>query len=78
MEPSSQSYYQKLFQTTNLDWKNIYILPRIVTLDTKVRIFQYKLLNNVLYLNKMLFKFGKINSPKCSICKKEEETPPLL
>ena len=75
IQPTSQNYYQEIFQTANLDWKIIYTLPRIVTLDTKFRIFQYKLLNNVLYLNKMLFKFGKSNSPHCSFCKKEEETP---
>ena len=48
IQPTSQNYYQEIFQTTNLDWKIIYTLPRIVTLDTKFRVFQYKLLNNVL------------------------------
>ena len=75
LQPSSQNYYQRLFQATSLDWKNIYILPRIVTLDTRFRTFQYKLLNNVLYLNKLLYRFGKIDSPLCSFCKTQEETP---
>ena len=48
--------------------------PRIVTKDSRPRVFQYKLLNNVLYLNKMLFRFGKIDSPLCSFCKMMEET----
>ena len=48
---------------------------RIVTKDSRPRVFQYKLLNNVLYLNKMLFRFGKIDSPLCSFCKMIEETP---
>ena len=47
IQPTSQNYYQEIFQTMNLDWEIIYTLPRIVTLDTKFRIFQYKLLNNV-------------------------------
>ena len=51
------------------------MLPRIVTKDSRLQVFQYKLLNNVLYLNKMLFKFGKIDSPLCPFCKKIEETP---
>ena len=36
--------------------------------------FQYKLLNNALYLNNMLFRFKKVDSPLCSYCNEEEET----
>ena len=36
--------------------------------------FQCKLLNNVLYLNNMLFQFKKVDSPLCSYCNEEEET----
>ena len=51
-KPSSQSHYKNVFQNSNLDWKTIYVLPRIVTKDSRLPIFQYKLLNNVLFLNK--------------------------
>ena len=64
----SRLYYQKKFSNSYLDWKNIYLLVRIVTKDSTVRAFQFKLLNNVLYINKMLFKFGKSGSPLCSLC----------
>ena len=74
-KPSAQIYYKNFFQNTNLDWKTIYMLPRIVTKDSRLQVFQYKLLNNVLYLNKMLFKFGKIDSLLCPFCKMIEETP---
>ena len=33
-------------------------LTRRVTLNTNFRIFRYKLLHNILYLNEMLYKFG--------------------
>ena len=36
--------------------------------------FQYKVLNNALFLNKKLFLFKKSNSPLCSFCKEENET----
>ena len=55
--------------------ENIYLLVRIVTKDSKLRAFQIKLLNHVLYLNKMLFKFGKSGSPLCSFCNLKNETP---
>ena len=46
----------------------------MVTLDSYSRSFQYKILNNVLYLNKKLFKFRKSTSPLCSFCKLSDET----
>ena len=58
-QTASRLYYQKEFSNTNLDWKKIYLLVCIATKDSTMRAFQFKLLNNVLYLNKMLFKFGK-------------------
>ena len=57
-----------------MDWKKIYLLPHKTTADTRLRVFQYKILNNILYLNKALFKFGKVHSPLCSFCKTEDET----
>ena len=65
---SSRLYYQNKFNDNNFDWKNIYLLVDNVPKDSKLRAFQFKLLNNVLYLNKMVFKFGKIRSPLCSFC----------
>ena len=47
----------------------------IVKKDSRLRVFQYKLLNNVLYLKKMLFRFGKIDSPPCSFSKMIDKTP---
>ena len=52
-----------------------HLIKKHQTLDTNLRMFQYKLLNNVLYLNNMLFRFRKVDSPLCSYCNEEEETP---
>ena len=65
---TSQSYYEKLLETKNLNWKEIYILPRKVSVHTNLCIFQYKILNNILFLNKLLFKFKNVSSPLCSFC----------
>ena len=35
----SQSYFEKIFKNSNLDWKPIYLLPRIATVDTTIRVF---------------------------------------
>ena len=64
--PTSQKYFGKVFPNENFDWKKIYILPRVATLNSFQRNFQYKILHNILYLNKMLFTFGKTKTPLCS------------
>ena len=36
--------------------------------------FQYKILNNILYLNKQLFLFNKKDTKLCSYCGLQDET----
>ena len=73
-----QNYHERKFDGYNLNQKLIYKLTRTATDDAKFRIFQYKLLNNVLYLNKKLFHFGIIPQPKCSVSEIYDETLPHL
>ena len=40
-----------------------------------MRSFQYKILNNMLFLNKKLHIFGIKSSPLCSFCNLYDETP---
>ena len=54
-----QGYFEAFFESTTIDWKDIYPL-------TKYHSFQNKILNNVLYLHKIIFKLGKVKSPGCS------------
>ena len=74
--PTAQRKYNEAFSTHTfqLDWEKIYLLPFKTTLDTKLREFQYKILNRILYTNKMLFKCKKVDSPLCDFCEKELET----
>ena len=72
--PTSQKYLNELFKADSFDWKHIYLLPRLVTLDSYSGSFQYKILNNILYLNKKLFTFRKSTSPLCPFCKLSDET----
>ena len=51
------------------------MLPHIVTEHSRLRVFPYKFLNNVLYLDTLLFRFEKIDSLLCSSCKMIDETP---
>ena len=73
-ETTSQYYLEKHFSQSNIDWKKTYILLRVVIVDNRMRVFQYKLLDNILFLNKMLLKFGIVSRSLCSFCNSEEET----
>ena len=53
-KPSSNIYFENLYNDYNINWTAIYRLPRLITNNTYMRSFQYKLLNNVLFLNKNL------------------------
>ena len=56
----------------------MYSLPACVTIDVKIRMFQYKILNNILFLNQRLYYMKRMDSPLCSLCKREAETVPHL
>ena len=43
------------------------------TQDIRLRYFQYKILNRILFLNKQLFKMKIVNDDKCTFCGKELE-----
>ena len=55
-------------------WSSVYLLPASVTLDTKIRMFQYKISNNILYLYQRLYHINLVESPLCSMCKSEVES----
>ena len=74
LQLGSGEYFKSLFETT-LNWKEISLTSRTVTVRTFTRMFQYKIINNNLYLNKMLFVFKKVTTPLCSFFESNDETP---
>ena len=72
--PTSQNTFLSLFGVNSLPWKKIYTLPNLISIDSYSRMFQYKCLNNILYLNKILHRIGFADSPLCSYCKQDNET----
>ena len=56
------------------DWRKIYILPCVATVNTYLRSLQYKIPNNILFLNMKLFVFRTKYTLLCCFCNKEEET----
>ena len=61
--PIFENTLEKILDTSNVDWPTIYMMSQMVTIESSLRIFQYKILNNILFLNNRLFKFGQVHSP---------------
>ena len=72
--PTSQKSLEKLLGRQDLDWASIYMFPRMVTVESKLRIFQYKVINNILHLNDRLYQMGTVQTPLCSLCKQEKKS----
>ena len=67
--------------TTRFFLKCIYTLPCKVTINSFLRLFQCKILNNILYLNKKLDTFSLSNTQLCSFRQNESrgnKSPILL
>ena len=64
--------------TTDINWSKVYVIPQKVTTGTTLRIFQVKILNNILYLNKKISKFDLNVSLLCSLCNQHPEDVPHL
>ena len=73
-QPTAQRSIKRILQMKNIDWATVYLLPQKTTIESRMRIFQYKILNNILYLNNRLYKFGYVKSLMCSLCNSETET----
>lgn len=71
--PTSQKYYENLFGP-NLKWEKIYTLPRTLTMDSYIQVFQYKILHNALFLNERLVHCNYANTPLCSLCNEANES----
>ena len=75
--PTSVQYWEdKIVDPDHeeIEWSIVYLLPRFATIDSYTRAFQYKIINNALFLNKKLSAMGVTESPECSLCKQESET----
>ena len=72
--PTAQKKFKDKFSHILLNCNDIYSFPFIVTIETKIREFQYKVLNNIAFTNEKIFKFKMTDSPLCSFCKREVES----
>ena len=47
---TSQKFFTEKFDISNQNiWRSVYLLSAWASIESKIRVFQYKILNNVLY-----------------------------
>ena len=74
VHPTAKLKYNSIYNDQDFNWKQIYLIPHKVTLDIRTRIFQYKLLNRIVYTNKLLYKIGLSDTSLCTFCGEYEES----
>ena len=72
--PTAKQKLQDKYSDTAVDWEKVYSLAFNVTLESKLREFQYKILNCIVYTNEKLFRFGLTDSPCCTFCQEDIES----
>jgi len=60
--------------STHLNWKNIFGQIINITIDTKLRSFQYKYIMPIVPNNEKLFKYGMIESSLFNFCSTSSES----
>ena len=72
-KPTYQKTIEKLLANDDINWQQVYTIPCKASISSSTRIFQYKILNNILYLNRKISEFDQEVSHLCSLCLKEPE-----
>ena len=56
------------YAVEEIDWSKTYSLPFLCTRESKLRVFQFKLIHRRISTNRCLFKVGLSSSEQCSFC----------
>jgi len=75
--PKCKLYFQAFFNISDYEWNFYFRLPFVVTMETRLQDFQWKVTHNILYTNAMLYRMRPplVNSSLCTFCKLVDETP---
>ena len=84
--PSSETFIEINFDIGQNNWHNIYSIPFIATIESKLRAFQFKINHNIFFTNEKMAKANMMiesttepnikvkASPLCTFCNEEVET----
>ena len=72
--PTAKVKLAAKYSNIDIDWKSVYSLSFRTTLESKLREFQFKILNRIVFTNEKLFRFGMADSASCAFCQREVES----
>ena len=72
--PTSQKFFTNKLCIQDIEWISVYHRVYSLTNYNRLREFQYKILNNCLFLNHKLYKAKLVESPLCTFCKQSTES----
>ena len=72
--PTAKVKLAAKYSNIDINWKSVYSLSFRTTLESKLREFQFKILNRIVFTNEKLFRFGMADSPSCAFCQTEVES----
>ena len=72
--PGVVTKWNNFIELSDLEWKNIFKLPFIITKNTKLQWLQYRINHRILATNKFLFRIKILDDPNCCFCGLENES----
>jgi len=73
-EIKAQTKWATQLTYENINWKEIYLLPIKLTIDTKLSEFQFKFLHQIISTNTFLFKCNIVSSSLCEFCNSNHDS----
>ena len=73
-EPTNKKKIMEMFEVTENEIGKIYRLPFIITQNSRLQWFQYKINHLILTTNSFLSKINLVPSPLCTFCKEQPES----
>ena len=72
--PTAKQKLTDKYPNTAINWQKVYSLAFQTTLESKIREFQYKILNCIVFTNEKLSRIGLVESPSCTFCQEVAES----
>jgi len=72
--PTAKQKLTNKYSNIEIDWEKVYTLAFQCTLDTKIREFQYNILDCINFTNEKLNLIGVVESPNCTFCQEATES----
>ena len=72
--PTAKQKITNKYPNAVINWQKVYSLAFQTTLQSKIREFQYKILNCIVFTNEKLSRIGLVESPSCTFCQEVAES----